>query len=124
MNGAEALPLCSAPVKIAPMPQSVPNQTKRINSHEQRKEQPRIGERMQPTAYAVGPGGSYSDQSRRGERNDAADLGRLHATSMLSSTRRLSASSVPESSNEFVIAALPFSTLVITYEHPIQCASA
>jgi len=37
-----------------------------------------------------------------------------YPTSIFSSCRRLSASSVPESSNELVIAALPFSTAVMT----------
>src|SRR5579863_1551886 len=46
------------------------------------------------------------------------------ATSIISSKSFLSPSSLPVSSNEFVIAALPFSTLVITYEQPNQCASA
>ena len=47
----------------------------------------------------------------------------IYRTSTFSSCSRLSDSSVPVSSNEFVIAAFPFSTLVITYEQPIQCAS-
>src|SRR5579884_2873670 len=47
------------------------------------------------------------------------------ATRRISSgSKCLSSSRVPCNSKEFVAAALPFSTLVITYEHPIQCASA
>jgi len=38
----------------------------------------------------------------------------IQATAIFSSVRRLSASSVPVSSNEFVNAAFPFSTLVMT----------
>src|SRR5580698_10136917 len=44
--------------------------------------------------------------------------------SILSSTSFLPASSLPTNSNELVVTALPFSTLVITYEHPNQWASA
>src|SRR5271168_2701615 len=44
-------------------------------------------------------------------------------TSTTSFTNALSSSLVPVSRNEFVVTALPFSTLVMMYEHPIQWAS-
>src|SRR5258708_5181246 len=47
-----------------------------------------------------------------------------YPTSIFSPTNCLSLSSDPTSSNEFVSTALPFSTLVMTYEQPNQCASA
>src|SRR6266852_6650722 len=49
---------------------------------------------------------------------------RIQTTLVLSSTNFLSPSSTPSSWNEFVTIALPFSTLVMTYEQPNQCASA
>src|SRR5208282_2841437 len=47
-------------------------------------------------------------------RAENAALAHGHDTSVFSSTNFLSFSSLPVSSNEFVIVALPFSTLVIT----------
>src|ERR1017187_1816346 len=47
-------------------------------------------------------------------RAESAALTHGHDTSAFSSTNFLSSSSLPVSSNEFVIVALPFSTLVIT----------
>lgn len=49
---------------------------------------------------------------------------RAQTTSIFSPTSFFSFSSVPVSSKEFVSTALPFSTLVMTYEQPNQCASA
>jgi hypothetical protein len=63
------------------------------------------------------------DGFERNSRKISGD-GPGYATSIFSSRNCLSASSVPDSWNEFVMAALPFSTLVITYEQPNQCASA
>ena len=48
----------------------------------------------------------------------------IQVTSIFSFTSFLSFSSLPVSSNELVSTALPFSTLVITYEQLNQCASA
>src|SRR5882724_5393227 len=47
-----------------------------------------------------------------------------HSTTTGSSSNLLSSSVRPASANELVTSVLPFNTLVITYEHPIQCASA
>ena len=55
------------------------------------------------------------------ERDTAHILsGVRHGHTIGSSTRALSSSVVPVNSNEFVCAARPCSTLVMTYEHPIQ----
>src|SRR5512146_369754 len=64
-------------------------------------------------------------QARRVERSSAFYFATTPASTLTSSSsKRLSSSSIPASTNEFVNTALPFSTDVITYEHPIQCASA
>jgi hypothetical protein len=79
---------------------------------------------INPGLSSIAPGGLTADQSGKHDDNPKINFNGggqecpphtyIQTTSVLSSTNFLSFSSLPASSNEFVIAALPFSTLVIT----------